>query len=258
MNGVAGGFQRRIPRAIAVVGRAGVACVLASAAYLLLLAFPQPLFAHSMHGGGVTVHATQPLPDAMRATLARAEERLRRSPLYTPQDTTHVFICQEGALFGLFARQNYQVGGVSDWLVGQHVFLRESDLENDRLISPRGIPVPADRPLSYFIAHEAMHIAIVRRLGRPRYSQLPQWVDDGYADYVARTVDLEDALRKMKADERELDPRRSGLYIRYHLLVAYLLEQKGMSIDALLLNPPDRESVERELMARPSFALPPS
>jgi hypothetical protein len=43
-----------------------------------------------------------------------------------------------------------------------------------------------------------MHIAIARRVGRARYSQLPQWLDDGYADYVARDIDYRQARQKME------------------------------------------------------------
>jgi hypothetical protein len=147
----------------------------------------------------------------------------------------------------VFARQNYHVGGVADGFIGQHVFLRESDMHNDRLIGPSGQPVAADRPLSYFIAHELMHIATVRHVGRAQYARMPQWVDDGYADYVARDIDLTATLAQFKAGARELDPSRSGLYLRYHLMVAYLLEKKGHSLAALMLSPPERDALEREL-----------
>jgi hypothetical protein len=219
----------------------------ASCFYLLLLAYPHPLFAHELTSAGITVHATQPIPEAMKTTLERARARLDRSPLSAGTRGVHVFICDSPWLFGLFARQNYRVGGVADWLVGQHVFLRESDMQNDRLISPSGRPVAADRPLSYFIAHELMHVANARAVGRWRYARMPQWVDDGYADYVARDIDLGDALSRMKEGARELDPIRSGLYLRYQLMVAYLLEKQDLSLDELLTAPPPREEVENRL-----------
>ena len=229
--------------------RSLLAFVVASLAYLAVLAYPQPLFAHELRQGGLTLHTTAAMPATANVTLARAITRLQRSPLFASGGEIHVFICQNQQLFALFARQNYQVGGIADWFVGQHAFLRESDFANDRLISPTGTPVAADRPLSYFVAHEAMHIVTARHVGRARYGQMPQWVDDGYADYVARDIDYADALVKFKADARELDPRRSGLYLRYHLMVAYLLEKKRTPLDDLLLNPPDRDAVERELLA---------
>lgn len=233
--------------------RSFVVLMIASLAYLVVLAYPQPLFAHEVNHGRLTLHSTAPLPDAIQTTLERAVARLRRSPLYAATGDFHVFICQARPVFALFARQNYRVGGVADWLVGQHAYLRESDLNNDRLISPSGTPVGADRPLSYFVAHEAMHIAIARHVGRARYSQLPQWVDDGYADYIARDINYVDALHKLKEDARELDPRRSGLYLRYHLMVAYLLDKTGLPLEALFANPPDREAVESAIKTLPTW-----
>ena len=220
-----------------------------SAVYLVLLAYPQPLFAYELTAAGISVHSTHPIPEAMKATLERARARLDRSPLSDATQGAHVFICRSPWLFGVFARQNYRVGGVTDWLVGQHVFLRDSDMEHDRLIGPSGQPVAADRPLSYFIAHELMHVANVRAVGRWRYARTPQWVDDGYADYIARDVDLGDALTKMKEGARELDPRRSGLYLRYHLMVAYLLDKRQLALDELLASAPPREDVEAQLTA---------
>ena len=224
-----------------------------SLVYLVLLAYPQPLFAYELTAAGISVHSTQPIPEAMTATLERVRTRLDRSPFGAATRGAHVFICDSSWLFGVFARQNYRVGGVTDWLVGQHVFLRQSDMEHDRLIGPSGRPVAADRPLSYFIAHELMHVANVRAAGRWRYARLPQWVDDGYADYIARDIDLSEALTKMKEGARELDPRRSGLYLRYHLMVAYLLDKRQLTAHELLASVPARDDVEAQLTALPHW-----
>ena len=233
--------------------RSAIVLMMTTLAYLAVLTYPQPLFAHEVSRHGLTIHAIDPMPVEMNRTLDRALARLQRSPLFAAGNDVHIFICQNNAVFAVFARQNYRVGGVADWLVGQHAFLRESDMHVDRLISPSGTPVAADRPLSYFVAHEAMHIAIARHVGRWQYSQLPQWVDDGYADYVARDIDYASALQKLKEDARELDPRRSGLYIRYQLMVAYMLEKKGVSLDELLTRPPESVAVLNELTSLPAW-----
>jgi hypothetical protein len=245
-------FTSKIPL-LKTLRRVFLTLVAACAVYLVLLVYPQPLFAYELSAAGITVHATRPIPEAMRTTLERARARLDRSPLHASTKDVHVFLCDPPWLFALFARQNYRVGGIADWLVGQHVFLRESDMHNDRLISPSGRPVPADRPLSYFIAHEVMHVANVRAVGRWRYARMAQWVDDGYADYVARAIDFGDALQKMKEGARELDPRRSGLYLRYQLMVAYLLDKQRMPLEELLAAPPPREEVEAQLAGLPGW-----
>ena len=83
-----------------------LALVGAGTLYLALLAYPQPLFAHELTSAGVTVHATRPIPEAMKATLERVRARLDRSPLNAGTRDVHVFICHSPWLFGLFARQN--------------------------------------------------------------------------------------------------------------------------------------------------------
>jgi hypothetical protein len=229
--------------------RLGLGTICLGAAYFLLLVYPQPLFAYEIRHAGIVVHATRPIPDTMRRTMERARARLERTALFDPTYVPHVFICEPRWLFALFARTKYRVGGIAEVYVGQHVFLRESDMDNDRLIGASGRPVPSDRPLSYFMAHEIMHLTHARRLGRLGYLRLPKWVDDGHADYVARDIDLAQAVRGLKSGAPELDPARSGLYVRYHLMVAYLVEKRGMDPSTLLKRPADRDSLERELAA---------
>jgi hypothetical protein len=57
----------------------------------------------------------------------------------------------------------------------------------------------------------------------------------------------------MKQGARELDPRRSGLYLRYHLMVAYLLNKNQMDVRGLLTAAPARENVEAQLAALPAW-----
>lgn len=219
--------------------------------YAALLTYPQPLFAHELEHAGIVVHATSPIPDAMRGTLERVRARVNRSELFVPSAREEVFICTKSWVFALFARQNRAAGGIANGFLGQHVFLRDSDMHRDRLFSPSGSPVAADRPLSYFIAHELTHIAQVRAIGKIAYARVPRWVDDGYADYVARNIDLAATLASFKAGDRELDPARSGLYLRYHLMVAYVLGHKGMTIRQLLTTPPDGDAILAELQQLP-------
>ncbi len=229
--------------------RVGIFAAALLAAYAVVLSRPELLFAHELRHAGIVQHANRPIPAATRTTLERASLRLERSPLHDPSLTPHVFICDQDWLFALFARTNYKVGGVADLLSGDHVFLRRSDMDHDRLIGPSGQTVAADRPLSYFIAHEIMHLLHARALGRWGYLRLPSWVDDGDADYVARDIDYAVALRGLQNNAGELDPVRSGLYVKYHLMVAYALEKRHIDPRTLLFFPPSGPDIERELRA---------
>jgi hypothetical protein len=61
--------MRILPRAVLVV-------IVASVGYLVLLAYPQPLFAYELTHAGITVYADTPIPDPMRTTLERVRARL--------------------------------------------------------------------------------------------------------------------------------------------------------------------------------------
>ena len=45
-----------------------------------------------------------------------------------------------------------------------------------------------------------------------------------------------------------MDPLRSGLYLRYHLLVAYLLDRKGIAVSDMLRQEIDPGKLEREIL----------
>jgi hypothetical protein len=127
-----------------------------------------------------------------------------------------------------------------------HVFLRDSRIEDNRLISPLGTPVAGDRTLDYYIAHEITHQITGLAIGPVRYFELPQWVREGYADYVGKgkTFDYAAARKAFLAGAAEMDYKKSGLYLRYNLLVACLIERRHWSVARLLAAPPSEESVE--------------
>jgi hypothetical protein len=52
-----------------------------------------------------------------------------------------------------------------------------------------------------------------------------------------------------------MDPKRSGHYDRYRLLVGYLLQQRRLSVDDLLASPLDRQATERELLTDGALEL---
>jgi hypothetical protein len=56
-----------------------------------------------------------------------------------------------------------------------------------------------------------------------------------------------EALRAFRAGTTDLDPQRSGLYSRFHLMVAYVLEKERVAPEVLLEHPAARDDVERRL-----------
>jgi hypothetical protein len=220
--------------------------------YAILLVRPQIVFAYEARAQNVVLHARAPLPGRATDIAAEAQRRVSRSPLYVPTDTYDVYLCDTPALFAFFALWHRNVGGLADVYLTRNVWLRPAHIERDRLVGPSGAEASEDRTLTYFVAHEITHVMTARRLGRLGYYQLEKWQQEGYADYVGKggAFDFLAMQRDFRAGAPALDPRRSGLYLRYHLLVADLIDHKGMTAEALLSHAIDAAPLEKELSRR--------
>ncbi len=115
-----------------------------------------------------------------------------------------------------------------------------------------------DRTLDYFVAHEITHQLTGEAIGPVRFYRLPRWAREGYADYVGKedAFDYSEARRAFPAKSPKMDWKRSGLYWRFHLLVAYLLDHQHWSVEQLLKDPPSEAAVEAAINAEKPSSEP--
>lgn len=223
--------------------------------YLVLLCFPQPLFAYKFTSGNLTLYCDDPIPLEGAEVLADVQGRLGRSPLYEGRPHQKVFVCNRSWRYKLLTSRSAGGGGLAYAFYPHNVFLRKSDIARNVLFRGDGsTPSGPDRPLSYFIAHEITHNLTSRSLGFWAYSRLPSWKREGYADYVGKggDFDLEKNLQLLRLGDPALDPKVSGLYLRYHLLTAYLLDRRELTVEEMLRGSFDRKTLEGELLATAS------
>jgi hypothetical protein len=223
------------------------------ALYLFLLCHPGLFFRHSLRRGGITLYSDEPIPShSAEQVLKGVEQRLAGSPLFHPRSTDDIraYICNQRWRFILFANVRSHVGGLTYPPLSNNIFLRAADLDADRLIGPSGKAVPGERTLTYFVAHEIMHTLLADELGAVAYWRLPDWKNEGYADHVAKGSSFQfgHALGQLRRGDREMDPQKSGLYLRYNLLVTYILDQKGISVHELLNREFDPASLDAEML----------
>ncbi len=244
---------RRIARAL----KTGIASLFTVATlYLLVCAFPKPVFAYRSTYQNYQMWSDQPIPGEITDVLDDVTRRLRTSSLHDREMPVEIFFCNEPWRLWLYGRAfNARMGGVADVWLTRQVFIRASDIPANRILppGPRPIADAAQRPLSYFIAHEITHSDVSRAFGRTVMLRYPQWLLEGYADYVGKggDFDFDDNRALFGAGAWELDRDRSGLYREYHLKVAYLLDKKGWTLQQVFANPPDEHELDARLRANP-------
>jgi hypothetical protein len=220
-------------------------------AVLGLLAYPQPLFAHSVAEGRLELWSDRPFDaEAGRRVLADVENRISRSPLDKRDGVHRIFVVNTPWRARLLFLWSYGVGGLNYYSLTRNVFIRRSDIEAGRVMRWSGAFVEEPRTLAYYGAHEIAHSLTGEAVGPLRYHRLPAWVREGLADYIALPDEHDlDALRaKLAAGDPSLDPSKSGLYARYRLLVTLALEKHGWTLERLLETPPSKQEAEKQLL----------
>jgi len=216
--------------------------------YALCLRFPEPFFKHYIAHENILLYSDRPIPREALAILKDVRQRLAKSEIYDSGRKYRVFICNRPARFAFFANFKHRAGGINYELFNGNTFLRGANIRHNRLIGPSGNEVPGERTLAYFIAHEIMHSVTAAHTNIFNYYRLPRWIKEGYADYIARErFDFRKNLAKFIDGSREMDPQKSGLYLKHHLFVAYLLDIKKIGTERLLKDECPAEAITSEL-----------
>ncbi len=216
----------------------------------LAISFPEPFFVASATAGNLTLYSDRPFHSTEGERVLRmSQAKLATSPLYMESQEHKIFVANSLWRRALFFTCCYRVGGINYYPLTTSVFLREADIETNRLIAPSGNPVAGSRTLDYFIAHEITHTLTGQALGTVAHYRLPRWKREGYADYVAKgpAFDFAEAVRAFREDDWRMDYHRSGLYWRYHLYVSYLLDKCHWDYRRLFSEEIDEKEIEHAI-----------
>lgn len=221
-----------------VLRRMSLALVAVGSAFAALLAFPDPLFAHTRVSGTLTFRSDLPIDAVGADAVARdIRARLESSPFHIGEDRFNIYVTNMDWKRRLIFALTPDAGGfVIVPLTPRHAFLSGTDFPSGRLRAPSGRLLPPPRTLAYFGAHEIAHLLTARRSGQLRMLLMPDWVREGIADYAALGP-----VRDLAGVRRELGDGplgveewdKYGYYIRYRLLVTYFLDREGWTVDQL-------------------------
>lgn len=227
---------------------ASISVAVIAVAYLFLLFFPQPLFAYSVKYEKFHVYSREPIGPEIEAVLNEAEERLQSSPIYDETVGRHIYLTNGYGMYAFLSHKAYASFANSVPFI-ENVFINKTDIAADRVYMNRAFS--NSRSLSGVIAHEITHLFIQRRVGTLKAISMPTWKKEGYCEYIAgdSTIALEEGIRRWRENPWDDAGYR---FIKYHLMVKYLLENENLSVEDLF----ERSFDENELTAKTFAALP--
>lgn len=214
----------------------------AAAAYVLLLCYPQVLFAHQISYKNFTVYSRQPLDQNIYAMLDRVEARLATSSINNPNVRPKIFLTNSQQLYSalsLYIGAN-SFGKGMPVLPTNNIFINEADVAKDFVF--RKAPAYNQRSLSEVVAHEVTHLLIRQKFGYVKNITMPAWKKEGYAEYVSggTTLDYATGAGMWKANPNN---DRGYQYFKYYSVVKYLLDTEKLSVEELFTREFDRSTL---------------
>lgn len=216
--------------------------------YSLVLSFPSFLFEYYHKNENIFIYSDKPLSKNINSLSNKILDRVKISNYYDSSEIYRVYISNSSWRWKLVSNRLRDAGGVNYSLFRGNSFIRPSNIDDNRIILPGKNLADAEvRDLIYFISHEIAHGMMAKKLGVLSFTSIPHWLKEGYADYVAKeSFDFEKNIEQYIANEWRLTTE-SGLYVRYHLMLAYLINHKGMSLKKIMANPPNEQDILSEL-----------
>jgi len=216
-----------------------------SVLYIVLLYFPQPLFAYSERYESFEIYSDRPIDDDLHKVLDRAEILLKDSPIYDANVERRVFLTGSFAKYGFLANKAYRSFGSTIPFL-DNVMINKSDAGIDLVLMPR--EYSDRRSLSGVVAHEITHLLVRRRYGTISSITMPTWKVEGYCEYIAResTIPLDEGMRRWRENPGDDSGYR---YTKYHAMVKYMLERRGLTVDDLFTSKLNETEVAAETLA---------
>lgn len=230
--------MRRLRRALGIALALAVVC---GAVHALLAYHPAPLFSQRRTHGNITVFMREEIPPGIVPLLDRVRELLSTSELDEEGLHHDVYIFNDYSLIRFLMLRDVHFGAN---LPNGITFISDADVECDiARCRPLGPYDRRRRTLSESIAHEVTHALIRRRVGWWANRRLPSWIKEGYCEYVAQGAVIDDAMGLSLL--KRGGATTPGLpQFRNRLMMEYLINERGLSIEEILADPPEFEAVE--------------
>lgn len=217
------------------------------AIYILLILFPQLLFANKIEYKSFEVYYHNTINEQkLKSVLDVSEKLLEGSELKSNSETQKLFLTESYNEFTFFALLSKNAFAVN-YPVVQNIFLTKSDLSKNLIT--RNNKSNNRRTLSGVIAHETIHSLLENKLGVVKFKLLPTWKVEGYADFIAKesSFSTENGLKLICNNDENISSR-SYKYFNYRIFTQYLLERRNTELKEFLKNEFELENLKQEVI----------
>lgn len=194
--------------------------------------FPQIVFGKKIEYKSFIIYSHSQVDKNIFVVLDRAESLIDSSELnnFKPE-LFKIYLCNSFLEYFFFAPTQRHAFACNNPLTG-NILISKSDISQN--LVERNDPENNFRSLSGTIAHELTHSLIKEYVGFFRYMQLDTWINEGYADFIAKESSFNFQKGLALLCKHENSSKTSFRYFKYRLYIEYLIKDKKIAGNQIL------------------------
>ena len=213
--------------------------------FILFVIFPNlTIYRRKVIYKNFRIYSNKEIDDNIHQILDEVEKKLSCSEIYNDSVKYRMFLSSSFKLYATFVPGQKDAFAAA-FPIFKNIFVSQTDVKNNKVY--RNAIEDNERSLSSVLAHEATHILIEKKIGIGGNSKLTTWKKEGYCEYIS----VDEPLNIMEAINTAYSPENKGSssfsYLRYRLLVTYVMEDKGYSFQEMVETEFDIDQLEKEL-----------
>lgn len=216
--------------------------------YVYLFLYPQILFKYKISYRNFNVYSNENMDDRIPAIIDTAINKLKVSEIYDSMVTQKVFFINQSLYCTMTFPYYKERSAFHEFLINNTMIVRPPfNISNPDVVSRS-----YDNSLARSITHEVIHSMQCHRLGFWKAIKAPEWKIEGYAyfiqynDKVVKNNHLRHDYVKMYYQYIR-EKAFSNSYSSYALLVGFLLVEKHLNFDQLMINDVTSEKTLNDL-----------
>ncbi len=213
--------------------------------FIVFILFPNlSFYRHHINYKQFNIYSDVKISDEIFDILDKVEEKLKTSEIYDPDLSFKIFISSKFKTYSIFC-PSLKDAFAATYPIINNIFISKTNIENN--LVHRNANEDNERSLSSVITHEVTHKLIENEIGIKANIKLISWKKEGYCEYISGegTLNLKAGINKIYKGSNSFSPAFS--YLKYRILVTYLLDKKGHSFHSLIETEFDFKQLEKEL-----------
>jgi len=232
---------------------------------VIIILFPQKLFANKMKYKEFTVYSNDKIDDAIKIVIDDAMDLVRKSELYDPSYSYNIILCNN-TFYNKIDNKVFGTGPAARARL-QNVIVKVRIDANKNLAFPT-FRKTCNINLDYLLAHEMIHCLQAKKYGIRRFNPFnhPEfWKLEGYPEYISRKSGLSgndysliDEIDKyINVESKSTDSwvlidkggcEFPAYYYKGRLMIEYLMDIRHFSYDQVLKDTASESNVYREMV----------